>query len=195
MQKKETQINERALKLRELELAEREKQLEPAAIDEKAPPVEPMEKEENPLETKIEALSDDSTRPTRKNGGKSRFSAPSVEPAATTSSSESDERTPTSHLGATTSESQPSMSLIDAELKVISTNSCRKVEISGATTEKKNTSDDLRHTISKNRSKQVENGDHSQSNESNGSRLISDDEQKITISQVIPPKNDDKPAK
>ena len=188
------------MKLRELELAEREKQFEPAAasppatVEEKIPAVEPMEKEENPLETKNENLSDDSTRPTRKNGGKSRFSAPSVEPAV--SSSESDERTPTSHLGATTtSESQPSISLIDAELKVISTNSCRKVEISAPTSEKKNSSDDLRYTISKNRSKQVENGEQSQTTESNGSRQISDDEQKITISQVIPPKNDDKPSK
>lgn len=155
------------MKIRELEIVEREKRFQPAP-----PVVQPVVKEENPIV-------DESTRSTRKNGTKSRFSAAAVEPE------ENVEPISTSQVEVTPVEPQPiSFSSMDAELKVISTNSCRKVEIQSGTTEKKNSSDDLRLTISKNRSKQVDNGD-----------TDSNDEQKVTMNQIFPTTKDEKASK
>jgi hypothetical protein len=92
------------------------------------------------------------------------------------------------------------VSLADADLKVTSSNSCRTVEFQSGAAEKtassKGLSHDLRHTLSKNRSKQAENdnadGDAGAAagSDSQGGQLVSsDDDQTMTISKTITSKS------
>lgn len=98
------------------------------------------------------------------------------------------------------------MSLVDADLKVTSSNSCRTVEFQSGNAEKtassKGLSNDLRHTLSKNRSKQAGTDDADadvvDGSDIKGGQLVSsDDDQTMTMSKPITSKsqsnkNDDK---
>jgi hypothetical protein len=89
---------------------------------------------------------------------------------------------------------ESTVSIVDADLKVTSSNSCRKVEFQSGNTDKtipsKGSSHDLRLTLSKNRTKQQMNDDLD--NDTNGNQLINDDQTKSISSKLNSNKDDDK---
>jgi hypothetical protein len=82
--------------------------------------------------------------------------------------------------------SESTKSIVDTDLKVTSSNLCRKVEIQSEPIHKpttsKGSSHDLRLTLSKNRTKQQNNDDNTTTN---SNPILIDDEQIVTIDKAI----------
>ncbi|CAF0908358.1 unnamed protein product [Rotaria sordida] len=153
----------------------------------------------------------------RKKNGKSRFSPIIVDPSILTSqqnstidlhSDDHDNNQLSSSINTNNSSKKPTISKIlapnesiksigDADIKVTSSNSCRKVEFQSGPIDKtstnKGSSHDLRLTLSKNRTKH--NNDHDD-NGTNGSQITNDDDSTITnnkpMSSKINPNKEDK---
>ncbi|CAF4682765.1 unnamed protein product, partial [Rotaria sp. Silwood1] len=150
----------------------------------------------------------DSDQPSviRKKSGKSRFSPTIVNPSILTSqenpithlcSDDHDNNQSSSSINTNNSLKKPTISkilvpnesiksIVDTDLKVTSSNSCRKVEFQSGhidkTSASKGSSHDLRLTLSKNRSKTNNNYDD---NGTNGNQLNNDDESTITNNKTM----------